>query len=142
MAQAAFSRPLAGCSTRIYRRRRPEETVLYQTVEAHWPEFRERAEEVGGLPRFVVQEFETYLKCGRLEYGCLHLVCRNCGDSQLVAFSCKNRGFCVSCCGRRMADTAVHLEQRVLPEVPIRHWICSLPWGLRSLLGYALGAVL
>ena len=35
-----------------------------------------------------------------------------------------------------MADTAVHLEQRVLPEVPIRHWICSLPWGLRSLLGY------
>ncbi len=35
-----------------------------------------------------------------------------------------------------MADTAVHLEQAVLPRVPIRHWICSLPWGLRSLLGY------
>jgi hypothetical protein len=30
----------------------------------------------------------------------------------------------------------VHLEQRVLPRVPIRHWICSLPWGLRALLGY------
>jgi hypothetical protein len=35
-----------------------------------------------------------------------------------------------------MVDTAIHLEQRVLPPVPIRHWICSLPWGLRALLGY------
>jgi len=24
----------------------------------------------------------------------------------------------------------------VLPRVPMRHWICSLPWGLRALLGY------
>ena len=31
---------------------------------------------------------------------------------------------------------AVHLERYVLPAVPIRHWICSLPWGLRALLGY------
>ena len=35
-----------------------------------------------------------------------------------------------------MADMAVHLEQNVLPLVPVRHWICSLPWGLRALLGY------
>ena len=74
MAQAVFSRPSSGCHTKAYRRRRPEETVLYQTVEAHWPEFRERAEEAGGLPRFVVREFEQYLQCGRLEHGCLHLV--------------------------------------------------------------------
>jgi hypothetical protein len=25
--------------------------------------------------------------------------------------------------------------QRVLSRVPIRHWICSLPWGVRALLG-------
>jgi len=117
-------------------RHRPESTVLYQTVEAHWPKFLERAEEHGGLPRFVVKEFEEYLRCGRLERGCLHLVCRKCGYSELVALSCKKRGFCPSCLGRRMADTAVHLEQSVLPRVPIRHWICSLPWGLRALLGY------
>jgi hypothetical protein len=119
-----------------HRRHQPELTVLYQTVEKYWPEFRERAEEAGGLPRFVVQEFEAYLRCGRLEEGCLHLVCRSCGHSLLVGFSCKKRGFCCSCCGRRMADTAVHLEQCVLPATPIRHWICSLPWGLRALLGY------
>jgi len=35
-----------------------------------------------------------------------------------------------------MANTAVHLEQRMLPAVPIRHWIGSLPWSLRALLGY------
>lgn len=35
-----------------------------------------------------------------------------------------------------MVDMAVHLEERVLPAVPIRHWICSLPWGLRALCGY------
>ncbi|MBE7481637.1 MAG: transposase zinc-binding domain-containing protein [Polyangiaceae bacterium] len=34
------------------------------------------------------------LRCGRLEHGCLHLVCRECGYSELVAFSCKQRGFC------------------------------------------------
>ena len=33
-------------------------------------------------------------------------------------------------------NTAVHLEQQVLPRVPVRHWICCLPWGLRALLGY------
>jgi hypothetical protein len=53
-----------------------------------------------------------------------------------VAFSCKKRGFCPGCLGRRMADAAVHLEERVLPAVPVRHWICSLPWGLRALIGY------
>jgi hypothetical protein len=24
----------------------------------------------------------------------------------------------------------------VLPEAPIRQWVCSLPWGLRALCGY------
>ncbi len=35
-----------------------------------------------------------------------------------------------------MSDTAVHLEQEVLPREPIRHWVCSFPWGVRSVLGY------
>jgi hypothetical protein len=35
-----------------------------------------------------------------------------------------------------MSDTAVHLTERVLPKVPLRQWVCSLPWGLRALLGY------
>jgi hypothetical protein len=103
--------------------------VLYRCVEAHWEEFRERAEVAGGLPKFVVREFEDYLRCDRLEHGLLRCACRSCGYEMLVAMGCKRRGFCPSCLGRRMADTAVHLEREVLPRVPIRHWIGSLPWG-------------
>ena len=105
-------------------------------VRAHFPAVRERAEEHGGLPKFVVREFEEYLRCGILSEGCLHLVCRTCGHAEVVGLSCKRRGFCPACLGRRMADVAIHLERSVLPGVPIRHWICSLPWGLRALLGY------
>jgi len=119
-----------------YARRRPEETVLYQTIAAHFSAFVERIEESGGLPKFVMTEFERYLDCGRPEKGCLLLRCRRCGHRELVAFSCKRRAFCPSCVARRMADTGVFLEQHVLPEEPVRHWICSLPWGVRALLGY------
>ena len=76
-----------------YARRRPEETVLYQTIAEHWPSFSERLEEHGGLPRFVEREFEAYLRCGILDFGFLELECRQCGHSQLVALSCKKRGW-------------------------------------------------
>jgi hypothetical protein len=49
---------------------------------------------------------------------------------------CKGRAFCPSCGGRRMADTAAHLVDRVLPEVPVRQWVLSLPWQLRYWLAY------
>jgi len=36
-----------------------------------------------------------------------------------------------------MADTAAHLVHRVLPEVPVRQWVLSLPFALRYRLAYA-----
>lgn len=119
-----------------YARRRPEESLLYQVVAAHWPEFRQRAEEAGGLSRFVVREFEQYLRCGILEHGLARLACRRCGHETVIAFSCKRRGFCPSCCGRRMSDTAAHLVESVLPAVPYRQWVCSLPFSLRTAVGF------
>jgi len=53
-----------------------------------------------------------------------------------VAFTCKGRGFCPACGGRRMADTAAHLVDRVLPEVLVRQWVLSLPFALRYRLAY------
>ncbi len=38
----------------------------------------------------------------------------------LVPFSCKGRGFCPSCGGRRMTELAAHLVDAVLPRVPVR----------------------
>lgn len=134
------ARASAACSTASradgYERRRPEESLLYQLVEQHWPTFRERAEQAGGLPKFVVDEFEAYLRCGILEHGFAHFACRRCGLSTVAAWSCKARGWCPSCVGRRMSDCAAHLVDEVLPEAPMRQWVCSLPWQLRCAMGY------
>ncbi len=111
--------------------------MLHQVVSEHWGAFVEHAEEQGRpLPSFVQREVEAYLRCGMLEHGLLRLGCPACGFERLVAFSCKKRGFCPSCLGRRMTDTACHLRERVLPEVPLRQWVCSLPWELRLAVGY------
>jgi len=36
-------------------------------------------------------------------------------------------GFCPSCGARRMAQTAAHLLDHVIPRVPVRQWVLSLP---------------
>ncbi|MDH3285819.1 MAG: transposase [Acidobacteriota bacterium] len=109
---------------------------MYALVAEHWPCFVERADAHGGLPKFVVDEFDAYLRCGILDHGLVQLACRGCGHEMVVAFSCKRRGFCPSCLGRRMSDIAAHLVDEVLPEVPIRQWVCTLPWRLRYAMGY------
>lgn len=119
-----------------YQRREPEHTALHRVLSQHWPAFVERAEEAGGLPDFVKREIESYQTCGLLEHGFARVECRECGFERLVAFSCKGRSVCPSCAGRRMNDTAAHLVDHVLPETPIRQWVCSLPFELRTPLGY------
>ena len=88
------------------------------------------------VPRFVERELRSYLECGILAHGFLRVHCDACGHDRLVAFSCKGRGFCPSCGGRRMADTAAHLVDRVLPHVPVRQWVLSVPFALRYRMGY------
>jgi hypothetical protein len=54
-----------------------------------------------------------------------------------VGFSCKGRGFCPSCTGRRMADTSARLVDDVFPPgVPVRQWVLSLPIQVRYRLAY------
>jgi hypothetical protein len=72
-----------------YRRHRPESTLLYRLVAEHYPTFRDRrAAEERPLPRYVEDEFEAYLRCGRLEHGFLRVKCESCQAEKLVAFSC------------------------------------------------------
>lgn len=54
----------------------------------------------------------------------------------VVAFSCKGRGVCPSCGGRRMSELAAHLVDHVIPDVPVRQWMLSLPWSLRYQLAF------
>jgi hypothetical protein len=86
------------------------------------------------LPRYVQEEFEAYLKCGRLEEGFLRVRCEQCHAEKLVAFSCKGRGFCPSCGGRRMCETAALLVDEILPRKRVRQWVLSVPFALRLLL--------
>ena len=66
-----------------------------------------------------------------LAYGFMRLKCGDCRSEQLVAFSCKKRGFCPSCGGKRMAETSTHLVEHIIPRVPIRQYVLSLPHPLR-----------
>jgi len=120
-------------------RREPESSVLYRVLAEHLEGFLIRVDADpgrAGLPRFVVRELRAYLQCGQLSRGFCRVRCTACGKEILVAFSCKRRGFCPSCCGRRMSDLAAHLVDRVLPEVPIRQWVLSVPFALRYPLAY------
>ena len=132
-----------------YERHRPEQTLLYQLVEEYYPAFEAQwAAEGRVLPDYVRQEFDEYLKCGRLEHGFLRVQCETCHAEHLVAFSCKRRGFCPSYGARRMAESAALLVDEVLPHEPMRQWVLSVPFPLRFLfashpkvMGKALGIV-
>ena len=120
--------------THRYQRHRPEQTLLYQLVEQHYPVFVDHiTARDATLPKYVAREFDTFLKCGRLEHGFLRVRCTDCHAEQLVAFSCKRRGFCPSCGARRMAESAALLVDEVLPHQPMRQWVLSFPFPLRFL---------
>ncbi len=126
-------------TARTYERRRPEETVLYKTLQDHWRSFLAELEsEADGpsLPRFVVEEVEAFLRCGILAHGFVRVFCDSCAESRLVALSCKRRGFCASCMGRRMCDFAAHLVDHVIPHVPIRQWVLTVPHDLRFRMAF------
>jgi len=109
-------------------------------VQRHWPTFEadvEWANSAGeGLPAFVREELEAYLRCGIPAHGFVRVRCDECAASRLVAFSCKRRGFCPSCIGRRMSETAAHLVDRVVPDVPVRQWVLTVPHGLRYAMAH------
>ena len=120
-----------------YRRRTPEAEPLYQVMAGHLETFLEGLRTSDRqLPRHVEQELRAYLECGILAHGFLRLRCEDCGQSRVVAFSCKKRGFCPSCMGRRMADTAARLVEEVLPRVPVRQFVLSFPFELRYRLAW------
>jgi hypothetical protein len=126
-------------SSGVYQPRSSAETTLYQIVRDHFETFRAHAASVRdgeGLPRFVEQAFRDFLRCGWLAGGFARFHCDDCGFDRLVPFSCKGRALCPSCGGRRMAERAAHLVDRVFPDVPVRQWVLSVPYRLRYLLAW------
>jgi Putative transposase/Transposase zinc-binding domain len=117
-----------------YEPRDPSRTVLYTVIADHLETFLASLDadpDATGLPAYVQREFYAYLQCGILAHGFLRLGCDTCPKELLLPFSCKRRGFCPSCAARRMAQTAAHLVTRVMPWVPTRQWVVSVPVPLR-----------
>src|SRR5262249_36682585 len=117
-----------------YEPRDPSRTVLYHVIADHLESFLASLHDdpdATGLPAYVQREFYAYLQCGILAHGFLRLGCDTCPKELLLPFSCKRRGFCPSCAARRMAQTAAHLVTCVIPWVPTRQWVVSVPIPLR-----------
>jgi hypothetical protein len=85
-----------------YARHRPEQTTLYRLVQRH-PGQR--------LPAPALRRVRP----------------RQAAGVQLA----KRRGFCPSCRSRRMSQAAANLMDHVIPQVPVRQWVLSLPIPLR-----------
>jgi len=114
-------RPSAHTHTQPYRRRRPETTTLHRIVRENLETYLTLANESDpmgdGVPDHVEKEFRSYLTCGILAHGFARARCATCGYDFLVAYSCKGRGACPSCNAKRMAETAAHLVDHVIPHV-------------------------
>ena len=136
-------RPHAGpAPRRRYERRRPEKTPLHKIISenlASWLGWRDEAERP--VPGYVEEELRGYLECGILCFGFGRALCTGCGQGFVIAFSCKGRGVCPSCNGRHMAQTAAHLVDHVIPPVPVRQWVISVPKRLRGFLADRPAAV-
>src|SRR4029434_2591235 len=118
------------------------QTLLYRVVAAQLETFLASLDtdaDARGLPAYVQRAFYDYVQCGVLAYGFLRLGCDTCHQELLLAFSCKRRGFCPSCAGRRMAQTAAHLVEQVIPWVPTRQWVVSVPVPLRYWMAASQG---
>ena len=145
MEAAACAKPATGYT---YARREPEKTALFQVLQQHLLTFEQRwTDEASGhtLPKFVTDELHDFLGCGILARGLAQLFCPTCHERYVVGWSCKGRGFCPSCGGRRMNAGALTLVDHVLPEVPIRQFVLTMPFPLRFPLafdGKLLGQVL
>ena len=119
-----------------YESRRPAQGVLFKVLQTHLETFLAAVDGGVGMPAFVHKELTAYLRCGVLAHGFARFRCNDCGHDRLVAFSCKGRGFCASCGGKRMTALAAELTDHVIPFVPVRQFALSVPHNLRYLLAY------
>src|SRR5262249_45067458 len=114
--------------------RDPSGTVLYHVIAEPLETFLASLAddpEATGFPAYVQCEFYDYLRCSILTHGFLRLGCDTCHHELLVPFSCKRRGLCPSCAGRRLAQLAAYLVGQFFPCVPTRQWVVSVPVPLR-----------
>ncbi len=120
--------------------RDPQATPLHRVVRDHLATFLAdralRDSDGQGVPSFITRELLAFLRCGVLAFGLARFRCDECSTSRVVALSCKGRGFCPRCGGRRMTERARDLATNVFPRVRVRQWVLSLPFALRYAVAF------
>jgi hypothetical protein len=119
-----------------YTPRDPTESALYRLVADQRATFAQVTAEQGHVPSFVNESFERFLRCGLPACGFARYQCTSCHHDHLVPLSCKARGLCPSCGGRRMMSLTRHVMDAVVPHVPTRQWVLTLPHALRYRVAY------
>jgi ribosomal protein S27E len=120
----------------VYRPRHPEGTVLYRVLFHHFDrfltEYESRFEREYGFFRPIVREVvEKYLDCGNPRSGFARIRCPDCAEERLVMFSCRTRGFCPSCHGKRIEEWGEWMREILLLDVPHRQVVFTIPKRLR-----------
>jgi len=122
-------------SRQRYVRRPPERKPLYAIITKHFESWLAEYDAQGQpISRHVEAEFRRHLACGLFCFWFARARYGHCGQGFLVAFSYKGRVICPSCTGRLMAKTAAHVADHVIPPVPVRQWVISVPKRLRCIL--------
>jgi hypothetical protein len=122
-------------------RPRPASNQLKEIVEDSMEElvrvwddrFRDQ---YGAFPARVQELLARFLECGDLHYGFVRLRCVNSNchkkDERIVPYSCRARGLCPSCGQRRAIEWAERMVEEVLPLVPFRQLVFTIPVALRK----------
>jgi hypothetical protein len=84
----------------------------------------------------VQRQLSSFAGCGDPAHGFARIYCPHCRSEEFLAFSCKVRQLCPCCCARRMNAQAAHLVYHVLPAVPLRQWVLTVPFEIRALLAF------
>jgi hypothetical protein len=118
-------------------RRDPSSSILHRILERHAPAFWAACEQRGRhYPPFLQRQLSSFARCGDPAHGFARIYCPHCRREEFLAFSCKVRQLCPCCCARRMNAQAAHLVDHVLPTVPLRQWVLTVPFEIRALLAF------
>ncbi|MFB0565991.1 MAG: transposase zinc-binding domain-containing protein [Candidatus Aminicenantaceae bacterium] len=76
------------------------------------------------------------LDCGNSRCGFARIRCPDCGSEFLLHFSCRTRGFCPSCHGKRLEEWEEWMREKLLLDVPHRQVVFVIPRRLRIFFKY------
>src|SRR6266540_6286342 len=122
-------------------RPRPASNLLKEIVEENleallrvWDErFRDTH---GPLQRRVRTVLDDFLRCCDVHFGFVRLKCCNpeCPkkSERILPYACRGRGLCPSCGQKRALTWAERMVEEVLPIVPYRQLVFTIPRNLRK----------